>query len=405
MSEPLIVIGNGMAAARLVDELARRALGRYAVAVIGEEPRLAYNRVLLSALLADEVGFDDIELRPARWWRDRGVTLRYGVRATAVDAAARNVTLAGGTRLSFSKLVFATGSQPIKPDIPGMDLPGVLTFRDVDDVNAIAASKAAGTRVVVIGGGLLGLEAAYGLAKAGARVTLLHLMDRLMERQLDHRAALMLQRAVEARGIAVRLQAQTARIAGNGKVEGVELRDGTTIAADAVVVAVGIRANAALARTAGLEVGRGIVVDDHLETNAAGVHAIGECAEHRGCCYGLVEPAYEQAQLLARRLAGERASYPGSVLATNLKVSGVNVFSAGDFLGATAEAEEIVLSDPAAGVYKKLVIADGRLVGAVLFGDTADGLWYLDLIRTGSPVARLRDDLVFGRALATRTAA
>jgi len=405
MSEPLIVIGNGMAAARLVDELARRALGRYAVAVIGEEPRLAYNRVLLSALLADEVGIDDIELRPARWWRDRGVTLRYGVRATAVDAAARNVTLAGGTRLSFSKLVFATGSQPIKPDIPGMDLPGVLTFRDVDDVNAIAASKAAGTRVVVIGGGLLGLEAAYGLAKAGARVTLLHLMDRLMERQLDHRAALMLQRAVEARGIAVRLQAQTARIAGNGKVEGVELHDGTTIAADAVVVAVGIRANAALARTAGLEVGRGIVVDDHLETNAAGVHAIGECAEHRGCCYGLVEPAYEQAQLLARRLAGERASYPGSVLATNLKVSGVNVFSAGDFLGATAEAEEIVLRDPAAGVYKKLVIAHGRLVGAVLFGDTADGLWYLDLIRTGSPVARLRDDLVFGRALATRTAA
>jgi nitrite reductase (NADH) large subunit len=405
MSEPLIVIGNGMAAARLVDELARRALGRYAVAVIGEEPRLAYNRVLLSALLADEVGFDDIELRPARWWRDRGVTLRYGVRATAVDAAARNVTLAGGTRLSFSKLVFATGSQPIKPDIPGMDLPGVLTFRDVDDVNAIAAAKAAGTRVVVIGGGLLGLEAAYGLAKAGAHVTLLHLMDRLMERQLDHRAALMLQRAVEARAIAVRLQAQTTRIAGNGKVEGVELRDGTTIAADAVVVAVGIRANAALARTAGLEVGRGIVVDDHLETNAAGVHAIGECAEHRGCCYGLVEPAYEQAQLLARRLAGERASYPGSVLATNLKVSGVNVFSAGDFLGATAEAEEIVLSDPAAGVYKKLVIAHGRLVGAVLFGDTADGLWYLDLIRTGSPVARLRDDLVFGRALATRTAA
>jgi nitrite reductase (NADH) large subunit len=399
------VIGNGMAAARLVDELARRALGRYAVAVIGEEPRLAYNRVLLSALLADEVGFDDIELRPARWWRDHGVTLRYGVRATAVDAAARNVTLAGGTRLSFSKLVFATGSHPIKPDIPGMDLPGVLTFRDVDDVNAIASSKAAGTRVVVIGGGLLGLEAAYGLAKAGARVTLLHLMDRLMERQLDHRAALMLQRAVEAKGIAVRLQAQTARIAGNGKVEGVELRDGTTIAADAVVVAVGIRANAALARTAGLEVGRGIVVDDHLETNAAGVHAIGECAEHRGCCYGLVEPAYEQAQLLARRLAGERASYPGSVLATNLKVSGVNVFSAGDFLGATAEAEEIVLSDPAAGVYKKLVIAHGRLVGAVLFGDTADGLWYLDLIRTGSPVARLRDDLVFGRALATRTAA
>jgi len=405
MSESLIVIGNGMAAARFVDELAQRALGRYAVAVIGEEPRLAYNRVLLSALLADEVGFDDIELKPARWWRDRGVTLRYGERATQVDAAARSVTLAGGAQLGFSKLVFATGSQPIKPDIPGMDLPGVLTFRDVDDVNAIAATKAAGVRVVVIGGGLLGLEAAYGLAKAGARVTLLHLMDRLMERQLDQRAALMLKRAVEAKGIAVRLQAQTARIAGSGRVEAVELRDGTTIAADAVVVAVGIRANTALARTAGLEVGRGIVVDDHLQTSAAGVHAIGECAEHRGCCYGLVEPAYEQAQLLARRLAGERASYPGSVLATNLKVSGVNVFSAGDFLAATDEAEEIVFSDPAVGIYKKLTLAQDRLVGAVLFGDTADGLWYLDLIRAGTSVADIRDDLVFGRALATRVAA
>jgi nitrite reductase (NADH) large subunit len=405
MSESLIVIGNGMAAARFVDELAQRALGRYAVAVIGEEPRLAYNRVLLSALLADEVDFDDIELKPARWWRDRGVTLRYGERATQVDAAARNVTLAGGTQLAFSKLVFATGSQPIKPDIPGMDLPGVLTFRDVDDVNAIAATKAAGARVVVIGGGLLGLEAAYGLAKAGARVTLLHLMDRLMERQLDQRAALMLQRAVEAKGIAVRLQAQTARIVGSGRVEAVELRDGTTIAADTVVVAVGIRANIGLARAAGLEVGRGIVVDDHLETSTAGVHAIGECAEHRGCCYGLVEPAYEQAQLLARRLAGERASYPGSVLATNLKVSGVNVFSAGDFLAATDEAGEIVFSDPAVGVYKKLIIAHDRLVGTVLFGDTADGLWYLDLIRAGSSVAHIRDELVFGRALATRVAA
>ena len=405
MSESLIVIGNGMAAARFVDELAQRALGRYAVAVIGEEPRLAYNRVLLSALLADEVDFDDIELKPARWWRDRGVTLRYGERATQVDPAARNVTLAGGTQLAFSKLVFATGSQPIKPDIPGMDLPGVLTFRDVDDVNAIAATKAAGARVVVIGGGLLGLEAAYGLAKAGARLTLLHLMDRLMERQLDQRAALMLKRAVEAKGIAVRLQAQTARIAGSGRVEAVELRDGTTIAADAVVVAVGIRANIGLARAAGLEVGRGIVVDDHLETSTAGVHAIGECAEHRGCCYGLVEPAYEQAQLLARRLAGERASYPGSVLATNLKVSGVNVFSAGDFLAATGEAEEIVFSDPAVGVYKKLIIAHDRLVGAVLFGDTADGLWYLDLIRAGCSVAHIRDELVFGRVLATRVAA
>src|SRR5262249_47116124 len=241
MSEPLIVIGNGMAAARLVEELAKRALGRYAVAVIGDEPRLAYNRVLLSALLGEEVGLCDIELKPARWWRDRGVTLRYGVRATAVDPIAREVTLSSGTRLSFSKLVFATGSQPIKLAIPGMDLPGVLTFRDIDDVNTIA--NAARARVVVIGGGLLGLEAAYGLAKARAHVTVLHLMDRLMERQLDERAARLLKRAVEAKGIAVHLEAETTRIIGNGRVEAVELRDGSVIPADAVVVAAGLPAN------------------------------------------------------------------------------------------------------------------------------------------------------------------
>ncbi len=405
MSDALIVVGNGMAAARFVEELAQRSLGRYAVAVIGAEPRLAYNRVLLSALLAEEVAFSDIELKPARWWRDRGVTLRYGVRASALDARARKLTLANGAELAFSKLVFATGSQPIKPDLPGMNLPGVLTFRDIDDVNVIAAMKSAHARVVVIGGGLLGLEAAYGLAKAGAKVTLLHLMDRLMERQLDQRAALMLKAAVEGKGIAVRLQVDTARITGGGRVEAVELRDGSIIPADAVVVAVGIRPDAALARAAGLAVNRGIVVDDHLETSVPGVYALGECAEHRGLCYGLVEPAHEQAQLLARRLAGEDAAYPGSVLATNLKVSGVRVFSAGDFVGTTAGAQEIVLSDPGLGVYKKLVIAHDRLVGAILFGETADGPWYLDLIRSGASVARWRDDLVFGRALATRAAA
>jgi nitrite reductase (NADH) large subunit len=403
MSEPLIVVGNGMAAARLVEELAKCALGRYAIAVIGEEPRLAYNRVLLSALLAEEVGFSDIELKPARWWRDRGVTVRYGMRATAIDPAARSVTLADGKRLAFSKLVLATGSQPIKLGMPGMDRPGVLTFRDVDDVNTIAASK--GARVVVIGGGLLGLEAAYGLAKAGAQVTVLHLMDRLMERQLDQRAALLLKRAVEAKGISVRLEAETARVIGTNRVEAVELKDGSIIPAEAVVMAVGIRPSTELARAAGLKVNRGIVVDDHLETSVAGIHAIGECAEHRGSCYGLVEPGYEQAQVLARRLAGADASYGGSVLATNLKVSGVNVFSAGDFLGATAGADEIVLSDPGVGVYKRLVVADDRLIGGVLFGDTADAPWYLDLIRSGSPIGRWRDDLVFGHALATRAAA
>lgn len=401
MSEPLVVIGNGMAAARFADELSKRALGRYAVAVVGEEPRLAYNRVLLSAVLAGELASTELELKPPHWWRDRGITLRYGCRATAIDAKARTVTLGDGEALTFSKLVIATGSQPIKPPISGMALPGVITFRDINDIWTIWHRAGSGDRVVVIGGGLLGLEAAYGLAKAGARVTVLHLMDRLMERQLDTRAAAMLKRAVEAMGIEVILNADTAEITGHGRADAVVLKDGRTIETDAVVVAIGIRPSAELARDAGLSVNRGIMVDDHMETSVSGIHAIGECAEHRGICYGLVEPAHEQARVLADRLAGHGARYRGSVLATNLKVSGVNVFSAGDFLGA-AGTEEIVLSDPGLGVYKKLVIADGRLAGAVLFGDTADGLWYFDLIRSGASIEAIRDDLAFGRAMVER---
>src|SRR5262249_25952235 len=261
------------------------------------------------------------------------------------------------------------------------------------DVTAIEGAAAAGRRVVVIGGGLLGLEAGYGLAKAGAKVTVLHLMDRLMERQLDQRASAMLKRALEAKGITIELEAATAALRGHRAVEATELADRRAIEADLVVVAVGIRANVELGRSAGVAVDRGIVVDDSLGTSVAGIHAIGECAEHRGTCYGLVEPAYEQARVLARRLAGDdSARYRGSVLATNLKVSGVNVFSAGDFMGAPGT-ETIVLSDPGIDTYKKLVIADGRLVGAVLYGDTEDGLWYLDLIRSGASIERMRDDL------------
>ena len=404
MSEPLVVIGNGMAAARFVDELSRRALGRYAIAGVGAEPRLAYNRMLLSSVLAGEVASSDIELKPRDWWRDRGITLRYGCRATAIDTNARSVTLADGSSLAFGKLVFATGSQPIRPAISGMSLPGVMTFRDVSDIWTIWHRAGSGDRVVVIGGGLLGLEAAYGLAKGGARVTLLHLMDRLMERQLDGRAAAMLRRAVEAMGIEVILKADAAEIVGANRPEAVILKDGRTIEADVVVVAVGIRPSADLAREADIAVNRGIVIDDGLETNIAGIHAIGECAEHRGVCYGLVEPAHEQARVLADRLSGRDARYCGSVLATNLKVSGVNVFSAGDFLGAPGT-DAVVLTDPGIGVYKKFVIAEGRLVGAVLFGDIADGLWYLDLIRSGASIEPIRDHLAFGRALAAHTSA
>jgi nitrite reductase (NADH) large subunit len=400
MSEPLVIVGNGMAAARLVDELAKTALGRYAIAVIGDEPRLAYNRVLLSAVLAGDTASHDIELRPADWWRDRGVTLKYGCAVTEIDVGRRELKIANDESIAFSKLVLATGSMPLRLNVPGAELKGVNTFRDSRDVDLLLTLAAGRKRVVVIGGGLLGLEAAYGLAKAGASVTLVHLMDRLMERQLDAPAAALLKSLVEAKGIEILLNANTTRIIGENRVEGVELSEGRRIAANAVIFAAGIRPNVVLAREAGIAVNRGIIVDDRLQTGASDIFALGECAEHRGICYGLVEPAYEQARILAQHLAGRTAAYQGSVVATNLKVSGVSVFSAGDFLGGE-QSESIVLSDVKRGTYKKLVIADGRLNGAVLVGDVADALWYLELIRAGGAVARIRKDMMFGRTAAT----
>lgn len=399
MSEPLVIVGNGMAAARLVDELAKTALGRYAVAVIGEEPRLAYNRVLLSSVLAGETGSHEIELRPADWWRHRGVTVRYGYRVTEIDAGRRELKIAGEESMEYSKLVLATGSTPLRLNVPGADLAGVHTFRDTRDVDLLLTLAAAKKRVVVVGGGLLGLEAAYGLAKAGAPVTLLHLMDRLMERQLDGPAADLLKTLVERKGIRILLNASTARIHGDGHVEAVELADGSRIEADAVIFAAGIKPNVALAKEAGVAVNRGVVVNDVMQTSSPDMFALGECAEHRGTCYGLVEPAYEQARVLARHLAGRPAAYQGSVVSTNLKVSGVSVFSAGDFMGGEGS-ESLVLTDRRRGTYKKLVIADGRLTGAVLIGDTLDALWYLELIRNRDKVAAIRTDMMFGRALA-----
>jgi nitrite reductase (NADH) large subunit len=398
VSEPLVIVGNGMAAARLVDELAKTALGRYAVAVIGEEPRLAYNRVLLSSVLAGETGSHEIELRPADWWRHRGVTVRYGYRVTEIDTGRRELKIDGEESMEYSKLVLAIGSTPLRLNVPGADLAGVHTFRDTRDVDLLLTLAAAKKRVAVVGGGLLGLEAAYGLAKAGAPVTLLHLMDRLMERQLDAPAADLLKTLVERKGIRILLKASTVRIHGESHVEGVELADGSRIEADAVIFAAGIRPNIALAKDAGIAVNRGIVVNDEMQTASPDIYALGECAEHRGTCYGLVEPAYDQARVLARHLAGRPAAYQGSVVSTNLKVSGVSVFSAGDFMGGEGS-ESLVLTDRRRGTYKKLVIADGRLTGAVLISDTVDALWYLELIRNSEKVAAIRTDMMFGRTL------
>ncbi|PPD17823.1 MAG: assimilatory nitrite reductase large subunit [Methylocystis sp.] len=392
--EKLVVVGAGMAATRFVEELTNRAPGRYDILVIGDEPRPAYNRVLLSSVLAGELSVDDIELKPSQWWRVAGVEVLSGRKVIKIDAAARRILLDSGESVGYSKVVLATGSRAARLPIEGADLPGVHTFRDVQDVEALS-QLGKSKRALVIGGGLLGLEAAYGLARRGVDVTLAHVMDRLMERQLDAAGADILRRLVEEKSVRVLLNANATRISGSGRVENVEFADGQTIRADAVIFAVGIQPNADLGRQAALNVGRGVKVDDGLETSEPDVFAIGECAEHRGVCYGLVEPAYEQGRVLAMRLVGQDASYGGSVVATNLKVSGVRVFSAGDYLG-EGDARRIVCKDPRMGIYRKLVVRDDRLVGAILVGDTSAAADILDLIRSGATVSSMCDELMFG---------
>ncbi|MBI5312011.1 MAG: NAD(P)/FAD-dependent oxidoreductase [Methylocystis sp.] len=392
--EKLVVVGAGMAATRLVEELTNRAPARYDILVIGDEPRLAYNRVLLSSVLAGELSVDDIELKPRQWWRAAGVEVLSGRKVIKINAAARRLLLDNGESVDYSKVALATGSRAARLPIEGADLPGVHVFRDVEDVDALSRLGQE-MRALVIGGGLLGLEAAYGLARRGVDVTLAHVMDRLMERQLDAVGADILRRLVEEKGVRVLLNANATRINGSGRVENVEFADGQRIPVDAVIFAVGIQPNADLARQAGLNVGRGVKVDDGLETSEAGVFAVGECAEHRGVCYGLVEPAYEQGRVLAMRLAGQDASYGGSVVSTNLKVSGVRVFSAGDYLG-EGDARRIVCKDPRMGIYRKLVVRDDRLMGAILVGDTNGAADILDLIRSGADISSMCDELMFG---------
>lgn len=398
MVEKLLIIGNGMASVRLCEELMTHAPDRFETIVVGAEPRAGYNRVLLSALLASDIDEADIALRDADWYRECGIRLVTGRPVERLDLGGRAAILADGASVAFDRAVLATGSSAVRLPTPGMNLPGVMTFRDLADLPALQAAARSQRRIAVIGGGLLGIEAAYGLAKGGAKVTLVHVMERLMERQLDRRAAAFLKRAIERKGIRVLLNAQTAEVVGADRAEALMFSDGSSLSVDLVVVAVGVRPNTGLAKTAGLPVKRGVLVDDALSTVVPFVHAIGECAEHRGAVYGLVEPAYDQARVLARRFGGDEAAiYEGTALSTNLKVSGVPVFSAGDFLG-EGGTDDIVLEDRGAGLCKRLVLKGDRLVGAVLVGEADDALWYRDLIREGEDVSAIRENLIFGRA-------
>jgi len=400
MTQRLVIIGNGMAGCRLAEEVIARDPSRYAITIFGAEPRVNYNRIMLSPVLAGEKRFEDIVINDAAWYADNGVTLHAGRAVTAIDPASRTVMAEGGLTVAYDRLVLANGSDPIRLPLPGADLKGVVTFRDLDDVEAMTAAADAGGAAVVIGGGLLGLEAAYGLARRGMKATVVHMMDVLMERQLDSAAGYLLTQALAERGVETLLSAQSEAIVGeDGKVTGLKLKDGRTLPCSLLVMAVGIRPNTALAKGAGLEVGRGVVVDDRMRTSDPAVFAVGECAEHRGVAYGLVAPIWDMCRTLAAVLTGdEAAAYEGSVLSTRLKVSGVDVFSAGEFAGGEG-CEDVVFRDAGRGVYKRLVLRQGRLAGAVMFGDAVDGNWYFDLMRSGADVTDMRETLVFGQAI------
>jgi nitrite reductase (NADH) large subunit len=396
-----VVIGNGMAGCRAVEEVLARDPERFAITIFGAEPRVNYNRIMLSPVLAGEKSFDDIVINTADWYTDNAITLVAGDPVAHIDRTTQTVVSASGRIEPYDRLLIATGSDPFIIPVPGKDLPGVVTFRDLDDVDKMLAAAQQGGDAVVIGGGLLGLEAAHGLTLRGMKVTVIHLMPTLMERQLDEAAGWLLKAELERRGQTILTGADTQCIVEkDGHVGGVLLKDGREIPADIVVMAVGIRPAVSLGKSAGLEVERGIVVDDHMVTSDAAVLAVGECVQHRGTCYGLVAPLWDMCRALADGLTGQHSGYQGSVTSTKLKVSGIDLFSVGDFSGGDGS-EDIVMRDAARGIYKRVVVQDNKVIGAVLYGDTADGSWYFDLLRKEADVADIREALIFGQAFAS----
>jgi nitrite reductase (NADH) large subunit len=400
--EHLVVIGNGMAGMRTVEELLKHEAGKgFRITVFGAEPHPNYNRILLSSVLAGDKSVEEIVINSRAWYQENGIGMIAGDAVTAIDRGDKTVTAASGRVVHYDRLLIATGSKPLAPPIPGLGLPGVCAFRDIADVNKMLAAAKTHKRAVVIGGGLLGLEAAWGLKQRGMSVALVHLMPTLMERQLDAAAGQLLQRDLDRRGIAFFTDGQTEEITGTTHAEGVQLADGRFIPADLVVLAIGIRPNIELAKQARLDVNRGIVVSDDMRTSDPDIFSVGECVEHRGQTFGLVAPLWDQARVCAARLAGDaEALFQSRALATSLKITGIDVFSAGALMAADESDDEITLRDDRSGLYKKIVLRDGKLVGAVLYGDVADGPWYLQLMRDREDVGAVRERLVFGRAFA-----
>jgi nitrite reductase (NADH) large subunit len=403
MAEKLVVIGNGMAGCRAVEELLARAPGKYEIEIFGAEPEVNYNRIMLSPVLSGEKEFGEIIINGRDWYEENGITLHAGVEVTAMDLEARELTDAAGATHTYDKLLIATGSKPLMIPIPGNALDGVLPFRDIGDVGKMKQAAKEYRNAVVIGGGLLGLEAANGLRANGMEVSVIHLVDTLMERQLDEAAGFLLKRELEGRGINVFTGATTEAILGEDRVTGVRLEDGRELPADLVVMAVGIRPNIALAGQAGLACNRGIMVDDHMHTSDPAVLAVGECVEHRGQTYGLVAPLWEMCKAAADTLSGiDGEGYAGSVLSTKLKITGIDLFSAGDFAG-NEHTEDIILRDGARGIYRRLVLHEDKIAGIVMFGDVSDSAWFYQLLREGADVSQMREILIFGQSYAGGT--
>ena len=401
----LVVVGNGMAGMRTVEELLKIAPDLYEITVFGAEPLGNYNRIMLSPLLAGEKTLDEIMINSPQWYADNGITLHAGDPVVNIRRRERLVISESGQQLPYDRLLLATGSHPFVIPVPGKDLDGVITFRDVKDVNSMLDAAQRHRRAVVIGGGLLGLEAANGLFKRGMEVTVVHLLDTLMERQLDEPAGRLLQGELESRGMSFRMKAATQEILGEDCVTGIRFADGSEIAADLVVMAVGVRPNIDLAKQVGLHCERGIEVDDTLQSFDPRIYAIGECVQHRNATFGLVAPIWDQAKVCATHLAQMGIGrYVSKATSTKLKVTGVDLFSAGDFVG-DESTEDIVFQDPRRGVYKRLVLKDNKISGAVLYGDTADGGWYFELMTSGADVGAFRDRLIFGQAFVDAPAA
>lgn len=397
--QKLIVVGNGMAGIRTVEELLALAPDKYDITVVSSETVAAYNRIMLSPVLSGEKTFDEIVTHPVCWYAEHGITLLAGRTVTDIERARRRVHLDDGTELAYDRMVLATGSVPFIIPVPGHQHPDVVSFRDIQDVNRMVAATAHKKRAAVIGGGLLGLEAANGLLRQGMEVTVIHDVAHLLNRQLDGEASTLLRDTLAARGMKFCLGASTAEIvasADGSRLEKIVFKDGSELATDMVVMAVGIRPNVGMAKKIGLQVDKAILVNDTMQTFDPCIYAVGECVQHRGALFGLVAPLFEQAKVCANHLAEMGISrYVQRATATTLKVSGVNLFSAGDFTD--ADAESLVLRDPATGVYKRLLVKNDRVIGSVLYGDTNDGSWYFDLIREQRNVADMRESLLFGR--------